>query len=296
MLTGIKVAFLGGDARQLEVIKRCVEQDAAVILFGFDNLETRFPGTLLKKWVPANIADIDVLVLPIVSCDDDGFVESIFTSQPLQINSSYLEQMPKHAVIYTGMARDYLKDICRPLSLSLVELLNRDDVAIYNSIPTAEGALMLAIQNTSITIHGSHIAVVGFGRTGATLARMLDALGAHVRVGVRESKDMARVYEMGMLPFHTDQLELYVDDIDILFNTVPSSIITAGVIAQMMPETVIIDLASKPGGTDFRYAEKRGIKAILAPSLPGVVAPKTAGNILANILTRLIFEKSRKGE
>ena len=48
--------------------------------------------------------------------------------------------------------------------------------------------------------------------------------------------------------------------------------------------TLIIDLASKPGGTDFRYAEKRGIKALLAPSLPGIVAPKTAGQILANVL------------
>ncbi|MCT9846916.1 hypothetical protein N7563_22945, partial [Leclercia adecarboxylata ATCC 23216 = NBRC 102595] len=51
---------------------------------------------------------------------------------------------------------------------------------------------------------------------------------------------------------------------------------------------LIIDLASKPGGTDFRYAEKRGIKAILAPGLPGIVAPKTAGQIVANVLVNLL--------
>jgi dipicolinate synthase subunit A len=51
---------------------------------------------------------------------------------------------------------------------------------------------------------------------------------------------------------------------------------------------VIIDLASKPGGVDYAFAEKRGIKAILAPSLPGIVAPKTAGRILARTITQLL--------
>ena len=65
----------------------------------------------------------------------------------------------------------------------------------------------------------------------------------------------------------------------------------------MPTHTLIIDLASKPGGTDFRYAEKRGIKALLAPSLPGIVAPKTAGNILANVLSQLLqddFDKRKE--
>lgn len=57
----------------------------------------------------------------------------------------------------------------------------------------------------------------------------------------------------------------------------------------MPAHTLVIDLASKPGGTDFRYAEKRGVKALLAPGLPGIVAPKTAGQILANVLSQLLI-------
>jgi dipicolinate synthase subunit A len=66
----------------------------------------------------------------------------------------------------------------------------------------------------------------------------------------------------------------------------------------MPPHTLIIDLASKPGGTDFRYAEKRGIKALLAPGLPGIVAPKTAGQIVANVMAQLLKEDiiNRKGK
>jgi dipicolinate synthase subunit A len=67
-------------------------------------------------------------------------------------------------------------------------------------------------------------------------------------------------------------------------------VVNAAVIQKMPSHTLIIDLASKPGGTDFRYAEKRGVKALLAPSLPGIVAPKSAGQILGNVLAQLLEE------
>ena len=93
--------------------------------------------------------------------------------------------LPKHCIIYTGMAKPYLESFVIRIIYRLVELFDRDDVAIYNSIPTAEGAIMMAIQNTDITIHGSSCMVLGLGRTGFTLARSLQGLGAKVMVGVR---------------------------------------------------------------------------------------------------------------
>ncbi|MFV9509801.1 dipicolinate synthase subunit DpsA [Tepidibacillus sp. LV47] len=292
MLTGIHVAFIGGDARQLEVIKKCIEMDAHVTLIGFDNLDSKIPGAYLKELEADSFIDVDAIILPIVGTDDEGNVESIFSQKKLVLTKDYLVKLPKRSKIYTGMAKTYLRNLCDDLKIELIELLDRDDVAIYNSIPTVEGTLLLTIQNTDFTIHGSNAIVLGFGRTGVTLARVLKALGANVKVGARKPEHMARIYEMGLFPFHTDDLEKHVTDVDLLFNTVPQMIITAKVIANMPSHSLIIDLASKPGGTDFRYAEKRGIKAILAPGLPGIVAPKTAGQIIANVLTNLLTEQT----
>src|SRR5690606_34260024 len=150
--------------------------------------------------------------------------------------------------------------------------------------------LMMAIQNTDITIHGSKVLVLGFGRVGMSVARAFACLGAKVKVGANKTSDLARITEMGLTPFDTNELIQHVSDIDICINTVPAPIVTANVLAQMPTNALIIDLASKPGGTDFRYAEKRGIKALLAPGLPGIVAPKTAGLILANVLAVLLKE------
>jgi dipicolinate synthase subunit A len=296
MLTGMKIAIIGGDARQLEVISKCIDMDASVYLFGFENLERQYIGAEKRSLTPDHLKGMDAVILPIVGTDDEGNVESIFTSEKLTLTDEHIIRLPKSAKIYTGMAKTYLKNLCQKHDKELVELLDLDDVAIYNSIPTAEGALMMAIQNTDITIHGSTSVVLGLGRVGFTMARVLDALGSKVRVGVRKQEHIARIVEMGMEPFELRDLQHQVKDIDLLFNTIPTMIVTSQIIAQMPHHSVIIDLASRPGGTDFRFAERRGVKALLAPGLPGIVAPKTAGIIIANTLARLILENRNQEE
>lgn len=291
MLTGVRIVFLGGDARQIEVIRKCAEMDASVSIAGFDKLQDSFQGVAREPLTAELLSGADVLVLPVVGCDDEGRIGALYAEGPLKLEEEHIQAMPKHGVVYTGMAKTYLRALCEKNNIKLVELLERDDVAIYNSIPTAEGALMMAIQNTDFTIHGSTSMVLGMGRTGFTMARSLQGLGAKIKMGVRKSDHFARAEEMGWKPFMIKDLGSQVSDIDLLFNTIPTMIVTAQIISKMPRESVIIDLASAPGGCDFRYAEKRGIKAMLAPGLPGIVAPKTAGIIMANTLVELISEE-----
>lgn len=293
MLTGAQIVLAGGDARQLEVIRRLTELDAGVTLCGFDRLDTPFSGVVKAEWTTDILQNADALVLPAVGTDDDGTISTIFTDLELKLTDAHLSAAPKTCKVVTGMAKPYLRKLCEKHEVDLVELFERDDVAIYNSIPTAEGALMMAIQNTDITIHNSNCMVLGLGRTGFTMARTLKALGANVKVGVRRDESFARAFEAGFEPFYMPEIARQAGNIDLIFNTIPTMIVTAQVIAQLPLRACIIDLASKPGGTDFRFAEKRGIKALLAPGLPGIVAPKTAGRIIANSLIQIVLEDIR---
>lgn len=294
MLTGVQVLLLGGDARQLEVIRKLTELDASVTVSGFDGLHSSLDGAVQAEFEEQLFEGIDALLLPAVGTDDQGLIHAVFSDRQMMLTDSHFSKLPKHCTVYTGMAKPYLRQLCEKNGLSLVELFDRDDVAIYNSIPTAEGALMMAIQNTDITIHGSSSMVLGFGRTGFTMSRTLQGLGSKVKVGVRRSEQYARASEMGFEPFYINDLLQHVSNIDLLFNTIPTMIVTAQIIANLPSRAVIIDLASKPGGTDFRFAEKRGIKAMLAPGLPGIVAPKTAGRIMAECLSQLILDDTTK--
>jgi len=297
MLTGMKIAVIGGDARQIEVIRKLIEQDAKLSLVGFEQLDHAFSGAVKEKIEEVDFSELDAIILPVSGTHLDGKVETIFSNESVVLTSDLVAKTPPHCVIYSGISNAYLNSVTSKANRKLVKLFERDDVAIYNSIPTVEGTIMMAIQHTDFTIHGSRVIVLGLGRTGMSVARTFQALGAKVKVGARKSEHIARITEMGMEPFYLEHLEEEVEDVDICINTVPVKIVTAKVIAGMPPQTLIIDLASKPGGTDFQYAEKRGIKALLAPGLPGIVAPKTAGRILSNVLSQLLHDDfdTRKG-
>ena len=293
MLTGRKLVFVGGDARQIEVIAQTTELDASATLIGFEELPRRFTDTALVALSTEVFADVDAVVLPVAGMDDDGRVETRFGGEGrVVLTEDHFAIMKPGTCVFTGIARPRLGIGRRKYPLHLVKLMELDEVAILNSIPTAEGAIALAMQHTTITIHGANTLVLGFGRCGKTLARTLDALGARVTEAARRPADLARVREMGLQPVHMGELQEAVAGVEIVFNTIPAMILSAAVLSQMAKDCVIIDIASKPGGTDFRYAERRGMTAILAPSLPGFVAPKTAGRIIADSVCRILAESS----
>ncbi|MCM3713246.1 dipicolinic acid synthetase subunit A [Alkalihalobacillus oceani] len=288
MLTDKHIVVIGGDARQLEIIRKLSTLDAKITLVGFDQLNDGFIGASKQTMNEVDWSTVDAIFLPISGMSMEGKVDTIFSDETIELTGEQLKETPDHCVVYSGITNSRLDSCVNEANRKLVLLMDRDDIAIYNSIPTAEGAVMMAIQHMEITIHGAEVAVLGLGRVGMTVARTFDALGANVSVGARESRDIARITEMGLKPFYIEDIRTALRTVDLCINTIPAPVLTANVLAEMPLHAFIIDLASKPGGTDFRYAEKRGMKALLAPGLPGIVAPKTAGQILADVLTVLL--------
>ncbi|RDW19530.1 dipicolinic acid synthetase subunit A [Oceanobacillus arenosus] len=286
------IAVIGGDARYLELIRQLQTlPDAIIMLVGYDKLEQGYIGLKQVDFHELELEKLDAIVLPITGTDSEGYVETIFSDQTIQLTKEWFDQITRSTIVFTGISNAYLDEISANDAISLVPLLDRDDVAIYNSIPTAEGAIMMAIENTDYTIHSSRVIVTGFGRVGNTVANKFSALGAKVAVSARNIKDLARINEMGLTAFPLEKLHEYTSKCDLLINTIPAHVVDQKAIQQLPVSAVIIDLASKPGGTDFEYAKKRGIKAILARSLPSIVAPKTAGKILGDVVKQIMMDE-----
>ena len=49
MLTNMQIAVIGGDARQLEIIRKLTELDAKLSLIGFEQLDHAFTGANKEK-------------------------------------------------------------------------------------------------------------------------------------------------------------------------------------------------------------------------------------------------------
>ena len=168
----------------------------------------------------------------------------------------------------------------------------RDDFAVLNAVPTAEGAVEVAMREYEGTVFGSRTLVTGFGRIGKILAKMLKALGSDVTVCARKPSDFAYIEALGYHAKNTASLSL-VHGYDIVFNTVPALIFDETLLKNTDEATLLIDLASLPGGVDFEAARKLGVDAHRALSLPGKCAPKSAGEIIKKTVFSIIEEVNR---
>lgn len=284
-----QIAVIGGDARYLELIRQLQTlPDIIISLVGFDKLEQGFTGLNQTDFADLTQQNLDAIILPITGTDQEGYVETVFSDRTVQLTRDWFKELNPNTVVFTGISNDYLDACANEANVKLIPLLNRDDVAIYNSIPTAEGVIMMAIEHTDYTIHSSRVIVVGFGRVGNTVANKFAALGARVSVCAESIMDLARITELGHTAIPLYELDDYTHDCDLLINTVPAPVVMRDSIKHLPGHGIIFDLASKPGGTDFEYANQRGIKAMLSKSLPGIVAPKTAGKILADVIKQLL--------
>ncbi|MCP3762039.1 dipicolinate synthase subunit DpsA [Domibacillus sp. A3M-37] len=285
--------IFGGDARQIEVGRILMERGIHVYMAGFDQAENELMGAQVIKNEDLSYESMDLFILPVSGVKKGGDVDAPFSTSPLFMTKEIAESLSEDCIIISGIATPALKNI---VQRDVLYIFDREDAAILNSIPTAEGALMIAMQKTDHTIHGANVMVIGFGRVGTTTARLFHQVGARVTTAVRETGIFARAKEMNIYPFYMASLIDQIEYADVVINTVPALVLTEDILARMNPASIIIDLASEPGGTDFEAAEKAGIQVIHALSLPGKIAPKTAGEILGHVLIDAVKEwKNERG-
>jgi len=299
-LDGLTIAIVYGDRRDIYLAKKLIEYNAKLLLAGFDSDDVGFNFKEMHKMEFYNdlinpARKSDVMILPIPGVDNHGLVKSTSKSK-LYFNEEVVRSFQPHILVLVGMASSYLLNLREKYSFSLIETAELNDFAILNSIPSAEGAIAKAMELTSITIHNSKSLVIGFGRVGITLARMLKGLGANTYVADRSSEQLARALEMNCHIVELKHMDEKLPEMEIIFNTVPFLILPRQKLKLLNRDCVIIDLASAPGGLDYNAVEELGITAYLAPGLPGRVAPVTAGNILGSVYPRLILDHISKGK
>ncbi len=201
-----------------------------------------------------------------------------------------LDALRPGQVVCAGRASPALLELARERELRLFDYFDREELAVANAVPTAEGAVQLALEELPITLHGARVLVVGFGRVGKLTAHRFQALGARVSVAARKWADLAWAEAYGYVPERLEQLDGSLCAYDLVVNTAPAQVLDAARLEQLEPDCLVIDLASRPGGVDLEAASELGLRVIWALSLPGKVAPVTAGRILRDTICHILCE------
>lgn len=281
-----KTTFLcvGGDARQI-YMSRCLSNYGLVYTYGINNFSDSVVSLDSLEEMTQNA---DVLVLPIMK--SEALNIDLFDGR--QIHCSQIVPHLKRRAIVTG-GRLSIKQIefFSALGYEVADYFKREELVIRNCIPTAEGALQIAMQELATTIYKSRVLIIGYGRVGKACAKLFDDVGAQTVCTARRLASLAEAENFGIEAFHTNELYGHIDSFDLIINTVPALVLDKAILKAVAKDALIIDLASMPGGVDFKAASELNKKTIHALSLPGKVAPITGGEIIAKAVRNIILER-----
>ena len=302
-----RFAVVGGDLRMLHLCRRLTALGHTVSALGCGEDCLPHPAETSPVRVCATLRGVvegaDILILPLPATRDGVNVHcprDPSCAVTLAEISALMHREPR-LLLFGGRLPASLPE--GELAPRVIDYYEDETLQLRNAYLTAEAALMTAMELTDTALQGASAAVLGYGRIGKALSRLLQGLGVEVTVFARREEALSEAAAAGCRPRLLSPsapmggFPSSGKDFSILFNTVPAPIIPKETLVSLDAGALLIDLASAPFGVsdgDVREATARGgLRYLRAPSLPGSYAPRDAGYAIAQCI---LEELSRRDE
>lgn len=282
------LAVAGGDVRQAYLADLLCADGHEVRTYALERHPVK--GCISVSEPRACFTGVQAVILPLPVQQGEAQLNAPLSNATHALGE-ILDAVPAGTLTLAGAAPFWLHARAVQNDLRLIDYLSRDELAIRNAVPTCEGAIQLAMEQTTHTIQGARCLVTGYGRIGALLAQKLHVLGAKVTVSARSPRDFARIEAAGMRAADSRHLTGCLAAFQLIFNTVPAPIFGAAELAELTPPCLLIDLASMPGGLAPEVQPPNGCQVLHALSLPGRVAPLSAACAIHDTILNILREE-----
>ena len=223
------------------------------------------------------------VILPIPAFDKNGILNG-----GGHINADeFFRQLPCRSVVYGGKISSIVRRIASEHGHIIHDYGEREDFNLFNSIPTAEAAILIASEHLTTTIKGNRFAVIGYGRIAKALSSRLSLFGAAVTVFARSDSALSAAECDGHEAVKLSTITDHPLCGSVCFNTVPYMLFDKADI-EKWEVPYYIELASAPGGFTEDAKRYLGDRYISALSLPGRYFPDTAGEIIYKTVLTMI--------
>lgn len=285
-----KIAIIGGDLRIVTLAKLFAKDGYEVYSYGLESSEEikDYGGIYHCTSLNEACKNSQVIISSVPFSSNGKDVNAPFSENKISI-IELLDNLKGKTLIAGGIKHD-VYEMVDSENTQIIDIMKREELAVLNTIATAEGAIQIAIENTNKILHGSKVLILGFGRVGKVLAHKLRGLSADVTCSARKNEDFAWIRTYGYTAVNSNELENNLGNYDIIINTIPTIILDEQNLKFVNKETLLIDLASNPGGIDQNCAKKLGLKFIWALSLPGKIAPVTSAEFIKNTVYNILNE------
>lgn len=285
----IKVSVIGGDLRMLHCAKCLSEFGFETAVYGFDNTCESIGGCTKCSSFEDAVKNSKIIIFPLpFSCD--GITLNMPLSESVLTLPNIFSIVEKESVVLAGNVSKETYSLSQKFGLDIIDYFDREELKIANAVLTAESAVEIAMTETDRSITSEPVLVVGYGRIGKALCRLLKALGCNVYASARKCADKAWIRAFGYSDVDTSDISKIVSRCKIIFNTVPFMVLDEKVLSLVDKECLIIDLASKPGGVDFEKAKVENLRVIWALALPGKKLKISAGKVISDTIINILEE------
>ena len=194
-----RLLVAGGDLRQLTAAES-LSTSGQVTVTGFDRFGA-LPDCLTAA---EHIQDLphmrDALILPMPVTQDGCFLYTPFGSNALRL-SALLPLVRPEGIVLGGRLTEQIRTQIESAGLRAADYAAEETFALRNAVPTAEGAIQIAMQELPVVLHGLPCLILGAGRVSRALQTRLRALGTAVTVAARRCTDLARTAGAKRKPF-----------------------------------------------------------------------------------------------
>ena len=287
---------LGGDLRNVKLAGMLADDGNRVYSFGQDRSDEILDDGRIEKCTSLKTAmeKAQVIIGPVPFSSNEDFINAPFAHDKIMIDD--LMKSNKSKIFISGSIKDGLKKQLDEKYMEVIDIMKRDDLAILNTIATAEGTIEVAIKNTDKILQGSRVLILGFGRVGKIVANKFSKMSAIVTCAARKVSDLAWIKAYGYNSLNINYMLYDLKEFDIIINTVPQTILREKELKHIDAEALLIDLASSPGGIDGKMATSMGLNFIWALALPGRIAPSSSAKFIKDTVYTILEEMSKRVE
>jgi len=293
-----KIGLLGGDMRQIRLASLLADEGYETAVWGFRKImDDDGVKSMLSKCVrcadwESAVRVSDAVMLPLPVSNDGVRLNCPFSGADYHIRlTEIVEKCTQGAVLLGGRIPSIIARLASERGLRVYDYYESESLQLKNAIPTAEGALAIAINELPVTLQRCSALITGYGRVARSLAVRLKLLGAAVHVAARSAKDRALAECDGCVPIRLEDYRKNPVTTDIIFNTVPSMIFDRELQRKLKGTPLIVELASGNSGVELKG--NSGIRIITAPGLPGKLSPFTAGEIIFEAVRETLEEDEK---
>ena len=286
----LELSVVGGDLRIVKLIEMLAKEKFLIYTYAIENADVLKEYEEVVELSSLNELQnsTEIIISGVPFSNNMQEVNDPFSDKKILVQDLFKNIQGK--TLIAGSISPNVESLAKQYNIKVIDLLKREELAVLNTMSTAEGTIQIAMEETAKTIHGSNVLVMGFGRIGKILCKMLSGIGAKVYAEARKNEDIAWIKAYEYNAIYLNELKETLGQYDIIINTIPSLILNREYLSNVRQDALIIDIASTPGGVDRQAAKELGIRSILALSLPGKVAPITSAEFIKETLNHILKE------